>query len=114
MVNYLPSIKPAMYASEEGDFQKVLRGLEQAPLWTEKIGTGSSLLCRSTHTTYVRSANPSSLPTQEYHWFHQGRPRPRAWYYYDHPCLGVSALVGIPCPLMYTNGFLVVGLFVSF
>ena len=62
----------------------------------------------------VLLTNPSSLPTQEYHWSHQGRPRPRAWYYCDHPCLGVSALVGIPCPLIYTNGFFVVSLFVSF
>jgi hypothetical protein len=42
----LPSMKPAMYASVDGNLPKVLRGLEQVPPWIEKMRIESSPLYR--------------------------------------------------------------------
>lgn len=43
---HLPPMRPAMYASVDGDFPKILRGLKQAPPWVEKLRVESSPLYR--------------------------------------------------------------------
>jgi len=59
----LPSMKPAMYASVDGDLPKVLRGLEQAPPWIEKMRVESSPLYRRSKYVFLCSCSCRSRLT---------------------------------------------------
>ncbi|EDQ99544.1 uncharacterized protein LACBIDRAFT_316332 [Laccaria bicolor S238N-H82] len=74
----LPPMRPAMYASVDGDLLKILRGLKQAPPWIEKLRVESSPLYRPlSHHLFTKQDRYSTCTTTAHvqKWF-SGPPAP--------------------------------------